>query len=103
MTRAPALLLMLLATLTAAAGACLVIGSRPAAGRDDFQRLVGGLGGGPALDLAPCPFAFDPRLDSACAEDYGPVPAGTSLCPYHACSVFEGPSADRGGADAPDP
>jgi hypothetical protein len=33
---------------------------------EEFQRLVGGLGFGPAVDLAGCPFGFDPRLDGAC-------------------------------------
>jgi hypothetical protein len=53
-----------------------------------FQRLVGGLGFGPALDLSGCAFGFDPRLDGACAWQRGPIPAGTCFCPRHAGSVF---------------
>jgi hypothetical protein len=53
-----------------------------------FQRVVGGLGFGPAVDLSGCAFGFDPRLDGSCAEETGPIPGGTSLCPRHAGSLF---------------
>jgi hypothetical protein len=58
----------------------------------DFQRLLGGLGFGPALDLSGCPFGFDPRLDGNCAQDYAPLPGGTCFCPRHAGSIFSYPS-----------
>lgn len=48
-----------------------------------FQQVVGGLGGGPALDLSRCAAAFDPRLGPRCSPDGGPVPGGRFLCPYH--------------------
>jgi hypothetical protein len=90
--------------LTAAAAAVLVseaVGrrERPAA---EFQHLVGGLGCGPALDLARCPFAFDPRLAGVCQGEGGPVPGGACFCPYHAGAVFFSPPRERDG-DAPPP
>ena len=90
--------------LTAAAAAVLVseaVGGRerPAA---EFQQLVGGLGSGPALDLADCPFAFDPRLAGVCQDEGGPVPGGGCFCPYHAGAVFSCPPRERDG-DAPPP
>jgi hypothetical protein len=60
-------------------------------GRDQteaFQRLVGGLGFGPATVLGGCPFGFDPRLDGVCGAECGPVPGGRCFCPRHAGSVF---------------
>jgi hypothetical protein len=63
-----------------------------------FQRLVGGLGFGPALDLSDCAFGFDPRLDGSCAADYGPVPGGNCFCPRQAGSVFSYPPLARGRA-----
>ena len=95
MSRAPTLLFLLLAALTAAAGAALALGARPPAGQDaraeEFQRLVGGLGFGPALDLARCPNAFDPRLCPHCPAEYGPLPGGGCFCPYHAGSPLDYP------------
>ncbi len=61
----------------------------------EFQRLVGGLGFGPALDLSGCPFGFDPRLDGSCAEDYEPLPGGSCFCPRHAGSVLYYPPTVR--------
>jgi hypothetical protein len=57
----------------------------------EFQRLVGGLGFGPALDLSGCPFGFDPRLDGSCAQEYAPLPGGACFCPRHAGSVLHYP------------
>src|SRR5579871_3846529 len=83
-------LLLALVILAGASAAVLAAGGR---GRDssrgeEFQRLVGGLGFGPALDLSACPFGFDPRLDGTCGEDCGAVPGGRCFCPRHAGSVF---------------
>lgn len=61
----------------------------------EFQRLVGGLGFGPALDLSGCSFGFDPRLDGRCVEDYAPLPGGSCFCPLHAGSVLYYPSPPR--------
>jgi len=60
----------------------------------DFQRLVGGLGFGPALDPSVCPFSFDPRLEADCHEQGGPIPGGERFCPNHGCSVFYYESLD---------
>jgi hypothetical protein len=62
------------------------------AANEEFQRLVGGLGFGPAVDVTSCPFCFDPRLDSDCQQDQGPIPGGGCFCPLHANSVFTYPS-----------
>ena len=81
-----------LALLVGAAVAVLTAEHRntevPPAQAEAFHRLTGGIGFGPALDLADCPFGFDPRLDGACAADRGPVPGGSCFCPRHAGSLF---------------
>jgi hypothetical protein len=90
----------LLAATAAAAGVLIWEGmgqkDRPV---EEFQHLVGGLGSGPALDLARCPFAFDPRLAGVCQEQCGPVPGGAVFCPYHAGAVFFCPP-QQGAGDA---
>jgi hypothetical protein len=48
-----------------------------------FQQLVGGLGGGPAVDLAGCPAGLDSRLDGRCSAGLGPVPGGSCWCGRH--------------------
>lgn len=63
-----------------------------------FQRLVGGVGFGPALDLSGCAFRFDPRLDGSCAAACGPIPGGDCFCPRHTQSVFYYPRLRREGA-----
>jgi hypothetical protein len=89
--------------LVAASAAILVAGSRPPAHTEEFQRLVGGLGFGPALDLSGCAFGFDPRLDGGCAEECGPVPGAACFCPRHAGSVFSYPPLSVEEADATPP
>jgi hypothetical protein len=78
--------------LVGAAGGVLVSEHRAQARREEheeaFQRLVGGLGFGPAVDLSGCAFGFDPRLAGSCAEEGGPIPAGACFCPRHAGSIF---------------
>src|SRR5262245_4682731 len=101
-------LLTALLLLGCAAGAVLVgedrAHRRRAAGAEPFQRLAGGLGFGPALDLSGCAFGLDPRLDGGCAEGYGPVPGGDCFCPRHAGSLFEyAPLPERGEGDAAPP
>src|SRR5437899_3005941 len=85
-------LLLVLLLLAAAACAALAAegraGPRRQARAEEFQRLVGGLGFGPALDLSGCAFGLDPRLDGSCSEERGPVPGGACFCPRHAGSVF---------------
>ncbi len=86
-------LIAVLILLAGAAGAVLLgeeMAFRHRASRgEQFQRLVRGVGFGPALDLSGCAFGFDPRLDGSCSEDSGPVPGGACFCPRHAGSVFE--------------
>ncbi|HKB03984.1 MAG TPA: hypothetical protein VKD90_17305 [Gemmataceae bacterium] len=85
MNRGPAILLALTAALVAGAGVALAVaGDDPTADEQvsEFHRLVGGLGGGPAIDLSRCEAAFDPRLCRHCAHETGPVPAGGSFCPH---------------------
>src|SRR5216684_764413 len=89
-------LLVVLLFLVAGAAAVLVRESlaqdRKQRHAEEFQRLTGGVGFGPALDLSGCAFGFDPRLDGTCAEDCGPVPGGACFCPRHAGSVLFYPS-----------
>jgi hypothetical protein len=61
----------------------------------EFQKLVGGLGFGPALNITPCAASFDPRVQSICTAHLGPIAGGVVLCPHHACSLFYYP-ATRG-------
>jgi hypothetical protein len=88
----PGLVLTAITALTLGAAAVLALGEKSRADREaaarDFQRLVGGLGLGPAVDLERCPFSFDPRLGRCCPETFHPIPGGSRFCPYHACSVF---------------
>jgi hypothetical protein len=92
-------LLVALLLLAGASGAVLVTEARLQHSREEhaaeFQRLVGGLGFGPALDLSGCAFGFDPRLDGSCAEEYGPLPGGNCFCPRHAGSILYYPSPPR--------
>ncbi len=81
----------LLATAVAAAVAAAVLlataaGSAPARQRDreEFQRLVSGLGLGAPVDLSRCAAAFDPRDGGACSLRFDPVPCGDRFCPAHA-------------------
>ena len=53
-----------------------------------FQTVTGGLGLGPALNLAECSLAFDPRLGNVCDANCGPLIAGGFFCSRHAHSVF---------------
>ncbi|HKI36435.1 MAG TPA: hypothetical protein VKA46_31545 [Gemmataceae bacterium] len=93
-------LFLILLLLAAAAGAVLVgedlAQRRRQARAEEFQRLVGGVGFGPALDLSGCAFGFDPRLDGGCAEERGPVPGGACFCPRHAGSVLFYAPLERG-------
>lgn len=69
---------------------------RPAnpAAAASFQRLVGGLGLGPAVDLSVCRQAFDPRVCAGCSHECGPLLAGSAYCRHHAMSVFPLPAAE---------
>jgi hypothetical protein len=95
----------LLLTLLLLAGAAVAVlaeeghDPRDLSRGEEFQRLVGGLGFGPALDLSGCAFGFDPRLDGSCAWETGPLPGGACLCPRHAGSLFFYPPPRRGEDD----
>jgi hypothetical protein len=109
--KTPRALMFSILALTIAAGAILAVQSgnlaSNASRKKEFQELVGGLGFGPALDLARCEFSFDPRLCSACPSDCGPIPGGMCWCPYHALSIDDYPPLSRvhegPGSDAPLP
>lgn len=92
MTSRAWVLLVALLLLSSASAVVLAAEARLQRGREghatEFQRLLGGLGFGPALDLSGCPFGFDPRLDGNCAQEYAPLPGGTCFCPRHAGSVL---------------
>ncbi|MCK6461149.1 MAG: hypothetical protein L6Q95_14805 [Planctomycetes bacterium] len=85
MTRGTALLLAAVVALPVAATGVVLMsqGSRGAAEAEEFQRLVGGLGLGAAVDLSQCAAAFDPRDGNACSRRHEPVPLGSLFCPAH--------------------
>jgi hypothetical protein len=88
-----ACLLVVLLIIVPVAAVVLVIADSIAPPRDhahaeELQRLVGGLGCGPAVDLSRCAFSFDPRLCATCSLNHGPVPGGVYFCPQHACSIL---------------
>ena len=78
--------------IVVAGAACTLIAADRAAPvhrhAEDLQRLVGGLGCGPAVDLSRCAFSFDPRLCADCSLNYAPVPGSCFFCPQHACSIL---------------
>jgi hypothetical protein len=83
-SRAPAVLGVATALLVVAAAAVVAQSGRAddarAARGAAFQRLVGGLGLGPATDLARCERSFDARIAGACAEGLEPLPGGVVPC-----------------------
>jgi|SRR5262245_30846454 len=95
----PTLILAVIVGLASVATALMIVdaGAKPARTElsAEFQRLVGGLGFGPALDLTRCPNSFDPRLDDGCAGDLEPLPGGARFCPLHAGSIFYYPPLER--------
>ncbi len=95
----PAILLALIALLSAAAALMLGLGpAEPGPRAPAFQRLVGGLGFGPAVAPDGCTFNFDPRLCPRCGREHGPIPGGADFCPAHAVSVFAYPPLPPAGA-----
>jgi hypothetical protein len=85
-----AVLLFLLLSLVLGAAAVLGLDARARrrheARAEEFQRLVGGLGFGPALDLSGGPNRFDPRLDGRDADE---------VASARALSIFSYPPPDR--------
>jgi len=92
-TRSRTLNVVLMAAVAVAAALGLAaLNHRDSPGRAaEFQRLVGGLGLGPATDLSACAAAFDPRLCPHCAFDNGPLPGGRAFCPHHSLAVVDYP------------
>lgn len=82
------MLLVVVSALALGAVAVTTLGSRrserSATASREFQRLVGGLGLGPVLDLSRCTPAFDPRVGATCPERVGPIPAGDAFSSSHA-------------------
>ena len=80
---------LLALSLVLSAGAAAAVASsasRPteeARRGEDFQRLVHGLGFGPAVGLSRCERDFDPRIGDACSARHEPVPAGDAFCGHH--------------------
>ena len=99
-TRAPSLLLAFAAAVSS--GALLLLTHFPERGSQseaaEFQRLIGGLGFGPALDISRCDISFDPRLGSMCPESVWPIPGSSFLCPHHASSIFSYGYVEPGGS-----
>jgi hypothetical protein len=99
-SRGRVLVAVLIGVLTGAA--CLLVvrdgltASSPNECGEEFQRLVGGLGMGPAVDLSRCAFSFDPRLCPDCPLNVEPVPGGVYFCPQHACSILYYPPLTHG-------
>jgi hypothetical protein len=57
----------------------------------EFQRIVGGLGTGPALDLAACEADFDPRVGAVCRGATTPIAGGRAFCAHRGgSSLFQG-------------
>ena len=83
--------LAIIVVLLSGAAIAVLLAQRPRPGpghSEGFQRLVGGLGFGPACDLSDCAFGFDPRLDGSCGEDFSPIPGGGCFCRCHAGAVM---------------
>jgi hypothetical protein len=100
----PARLALGLAALTAAAVLLLAEDAARQARRreraEEFQRLVGGLGFGPATVLGRAPFRFDPRLGRGDIADLDPGPDGVGLAPHGTFSIFYYPARPRGRSEA---
>jgi hypothetical protein len=88
----PARLVGAVLALVAGAAAAVASSSGPSPGEvergREFQRLVGGLGLGPTLDLSRCDADFDRRVGPECPDRHGAIPGGDVFCPHHAGSVL---------------
>jgi hypothetical protein len=94
-TRTRFLLFGIMLIVVAAAAALTVASHAPAdrqAHAEKFQRMLGGLGLGPAINLSGCPMCFDARVRFACNEDDGALPGGKFYCRHHALSVLYCPA-----------
>ena len=79
-------------TLTCCAGFLVArdtwLPDRRTASSREFQRLVGGLGMGPAITLHLCESSFDTRLAPNWRAAHQPLVCGEYFCPQHASSIF---------------
>lgn len=76
---------MLALAALALAGAAFVCGLRSAPPGDlPLQRASGGFGLGPAASADWSFHAFDPRIESGCEAELGPIPGGACPVPHHA-------------------
>jgi hypothetical protein len=66
--------------------------------REQFQRLLGGLGLGNHTDLSRCPTLFDVRVAGGEHAALGRSTDDPAGCPWHAMSIFPLPDFD---ADQP--
>lgn len=76
----------LVLAIAALAAIAVARGGRGQGGGDlaaEFQRLVGGIGGGAAPDPARCRLQFDPRLSPFCPHRLGPLPGLPGACATH--------------------
>ena len=98
MARRSFILLVVLLLLAISAAALLTAEEQAQAAHqardEDFERLVGGLGFGPALDLSDGASAFDPRLGGG-GDDPMPAPGGAYFFARRAASLFAGPEPGR--------
>jgi hypothetical protein len=98
-TRTPLMLLVAISTLALAGIAVIVVDASPRRADQkrsaEFQRLVGGLGFGPALDLSRCAFSFDPRIEGDCHWNTSPIPGGFCFCLHHGSSIFYYPQLSK--------
>jgi hypothetical protein len=92
--------LFTLVFLVAASGAILItearLQARPTCA-EDFQRLLGGVGFGPNLDLSESAGNFDPRLNGDFAGPGALIPGGGYFSDQRGLSIFSYPRLDFGG------
>jgi hypothetical protein len=82
--RAFRLLVAAVIALPAAAASILAAGTTAPPDALGFQRLTGGLGLGPAVDLSRCAAEFDPRAGATCSFRHDPAVLASRFCPPHA-------------------
>lgn len=87
------MLVLAAASLSAGSAVCLL----PWAPSDDapWQRATGGIGLGPATAADWSFFTYDPRLESSCEAELGPIPGGPCYVPHHGASLADLPALDR--------
>lgn len=91
-SKAPALLLAIILSLTASAIALIAWDAHVARHHEqrsrDFQQVLRGLGLGSALTLSSCEFSFDPRVFPNWRTAHFPIVCSEYFCPRHTSAVF---------------